>query len=284
MKNILVTGANGKIGQELVIKAAETGYSVKAAVRDKSKSDRINLDNTELINFEYEKPETWDYALEDIDFVYLLASAQISNPFETIKPFLSKVYEHKPKHITFSTAMGIERADRTPLRDLELDIMSSKINHTFLRPNWFMQNFFTSLKSKIKEEGKLILPAGDAKVSFIDTRDIAESVLKSFEDDNMINKGFTLTGSEAIDHFEVAGHISDATGKEIKYIPVMLIEYRKMLKEMGFSDDKADGIITIFDMMAKGYASPVSDDLPEKIGIKPIKFSQFAKDYANYWI
>lgn len=283
MDSLLVIGANGKIGQELVLLAAKKGYNVKAAIRDKEKAESINIENVTLIEFDFNKPETWEEALTETDFVFLLASAQLDNPYEEVKPFIEYLNKSKIKHTTFSTAMGVEQSDNNPLRLLEKEIENSAKPYTLLRPTWFMQNFFTSLKSKIKEEGKLILPAGDSKTSFIDTRDIAECALKSFHEESMKNRAFKLTGGESLTHYQVVDYISKATGKEVKYIPVMLVEYRDMLMQMGLSEHKADGIISIFDMMAKGFTDYITDNVEKILGRKPITFQKFAQDYAEKW-
>lgn len=282
MKKLLVIGANGKIGTELV-KTASDKYKVTAAIRDRDKAERFNNDNVSLTEFEFDNKETWDNVLNKSDYAFILAPSGLEKPYDTVSPFLYELLKTNIDHIVLSTAMGIERSDRTPLRQLELDLMNSGKNYTILRPNWFMQNFFTSLKSKIIEEGKLILPAGDSQVSFIDTRDIAQAALNSFGNEKHVNKSYTLTGCESLTHYQVAEYLTQAVGKEIKYIPVMLIEYRKMLIESGFPEYVADHIINIFDMMSKGYSKPISYDYKTILGREPIKFKQFAIDYSNFW-
>ena len=58
-------------------------------------------------------------------------------------------------------------------RQAEKMIEESGIPFTFLRPNDFMQNFVNFYSPTIKSDNALYLPAEDAKVSFVDVRDIA---------------------------------------------------------------------------------------------------------------
>jgi uncharacterized protein YbjT (DUF2867 family) len=52
-------------------------------------------------------------------------------------------------------------------------IEDSEIPYTFLRPPAFMQNFVTQFSHTIKIQNAFYVPAGDAKTSFVDARDIA---------------------------------------------------------------------------------------------------------------
>lgn len=283
MDTVLVIGANGKVGSFITPMLAEEGYRVKAAVRDMEKAKDLDKDSVQLINFDFDKPETWEKALTGTDKLFLQVPNALAKPHEKIEPFIKEVKKSDIDHIVLMTSMGIDRASSAPVKQVESLVENSGVAFTFLRPNWFMQNFYTSLKSKIKDEGKLILPVGDAKVSFVDTRDIAACAIRSFENEKHKNMAYTITGGEALDHYSVADYISKATGKEVKYIPVLLIEYRDMLRKMGFSEEVSDKICGMFDVMAKGFNEYVSPDVPMILDREPVKLEQFAKDFADKW-
>ncbi len=57
-------------------------------------------------------------------------------------------------------------------------IEESGIPFTFLRPNDFMQNFVNFYSPTIKSNNALYLPTEDAKVSFVDVRDIAANTIR----------------------------------------------------------------------------------------------------------
>ena len=56
--------------------------------------------------------------------------------------------------------------------EAEQFIEHSGIPYTFLRPNMFMQNF-AFIAATIKDQGRIYLPIGDGKVSYIDVEDVA---------------------------------------------------------------------------------------------------------------
>jgi uncharacterized protein YbjT (DUF2867 family) len=256
---------------------------VKAAVRDKEKAKKIDVDNVQLVHFDFDERDTWEKALTNTDKLFLQVPNALEKPHEKIEPFIKDVKNSHISHIVLMTAMGIDMARAAPMKQVETLVENSGLPYTFLRPNWFMQNFFTSLKSKIVESGELILPAGDAKVSFVDARDISACAMKSYEDPKHRNMAYTITGGEAHTHYDVAEKIGEAIGKEVKYIPVMQIEYRDILRHAGFSDESSDNICKMFDTMSKGFNEYVSPDVPMMLDREPVSLGQFTKDYADKW-
>src|SRR5437867_4668775 len=71
--NILVTGATGTVGSEVVKQLASSGQSVKAAVHTQSKADKIKRDKKiDIVSIDYNKPETVADALKDVDKLFLV--------------------------------------------------------------------------------------------------------------------------------------------------------------------------------------------------------------------
>jgi uncharacterized protein YbjT (DUF2867 family) len=180
-ETILITGASGNVGSEVVrhlsssrkdinIKAA--GHSVESVRKVIRSDDRI--EPTEL---DYDKPDTLRQALKGVQKLFLLTPFQ-SDMVELSSNMLKEVKNAgNINHIVKLSVMG---ADAEPgitggrlHRQAEKMIEDSGISFTFLRPNFFMQNFVNFLSQMIREQGSFYLPAGDGKVSFVDIRDIA---------------------------------------------------------------------------------------------------------------
>jgi uncharacterized protein YbjT (DUF2867 family) len=126
------------------------------------------------------------------------------------------------------------------------------------------------------------LPAGDAKVSFVDVRDIAATTVKTLTDDGKhFGKAYTITGPEALSYTQVAEILSNVTGKKIAYVNVSEEDTKRALKNTGWDDWLINTTLQLFDIYRKGYASRISSEVEKIIGRKPISFSQFAKDYAQ---
>jgi uncharacterized protein YbjT (DUF2867 family) len=85
-------------------------------------------------------------------------------------------------HIVFISALGVDQNEEAPLRIIERHLMNSGVNHTIIRPNFFMENFSTGFIAPMIAQGGVFLAAGDGKTSFISTRDIAEAAAVAFEE------------------------------------------------------------------------------------------------------
>src|SRR5215469_7809434 len=76
---ILVTGATGTVGSELVRQLVNSGQNIiKATVHSKDKADKLKHDKTlEIVNIDYDKPETIAYALNNVDKLFLLTPPSV---------------------------------------------------------------------------------------------------------------------------------------------------------------------------------------------------------------
>jgi uncharacterized protein YbjT (DUF2867 family) len=283
---ILVTGTTGTVGGEVVKQLSSTGQKVRASVRSTTHAtSNDKLKGVELMEIDYNKPETLATAFKGADKPFLLTPA---SPIaaELAANLVKEAKKNAIKHIVKQSVMGadteLDVAHLRLHRQAEKMIEESGIPFTFLRPNDFMQNFVNFYSPTIKSNNALYLPAEDAKVSFVDVRDIAATAVKTLTDDGKhIGKAYTITGPEALSYSRAAEILSNVTGKKISYVNVSEEDTRVGMKAMSWDDWLINTTLQIFDLERKGYASKVSSDVEEVLGQKPISFSQFAKDYAQ---
>jgi uncharacterized protein YbjT (DUF2867 family) len=190
------------------------------------------------------------------------------------------------RHIVKQSIMGADLgADVEAMlmhRQTEKLIEESGIPYTFLRPNEFMQGFIKFQGSTIKSNNAFYIPAEDAKVSFVDARDIAAVAVKALMDgDKHYNKTYMVTGPEALSYHQTAEILSNATGKKIDYVNISDEEARGAMKEAGLDDWLINTISDLYTYFREGYASQVSSAVEEVTGRKATTFAQFAKDYAD---
>ena len=289
-ETILITGASGNVGSEVVrqlsssrkdinIKAA--GHSVES-VRKVIKSD----DRIEPTELDYNKPDTLRQALKGVDKLFLLTPFQ-SDMVELSSNMLKEVKNAgNINHIVKLSVMG---ADAEPgitggrlHRQAEKMIEDSGLSSfTFLRPNFFMQNFVNFLSQMIREQGSFYLPAGDGKVSFVDIRDIAAVAVQALTNNNHGGKAYTITGPEAISYEDAARILSEQVSKKISYVNVSEEQTREGMKSMGMDEWFINSMMELYDITRMGYALQVTSTVEEVTGRKPISFSQFARDYAE---
>ena len=286
VQTILVTGATGTVGGEVVKQLSSTGQKVRASVRSSTLvTSNDKLKDVELVEIDYNKPETLTRAFKGVDKLFLLTPAS-PKAAELAANLVREAKKNGIKHIVKQSVMGadseLDVAHLRLHRQAEKIIEESGIAFTFLRPNDLMQNFVNFYLPTIKSNNALYLPAEDAKVSFVDVRDIAATAVKTLTDDGKhVGKAYTITGPEALSYSRAAEILSNVTGKKISYVNVSEEDTRVGMKAMGWDDWLINTTLQIFDLERKGYASKVSSDVEEVLGQKPISFSQFAKDYAQ---
>ena len=288
-ESILVTGASGNIGSEIVkqLLAVAPAVSIKAAVHSLQNVKNVkDGDRVKVVPVDYNESDTLREALKDVDKLFLL-TPDVPNAPDLASNVVSEAKKAGIRHIVKQSVMGADlEADvgtmRLP-RQVEDIIEQSGIPFTFLRPNEFMQNFINFHSPSIKGNNAFYIPLEDAKVSLVDVRDIAAIAVKSLidEEDRHKNKTYLITGPEALSYHQVAEVLSNATGRKINYVNISDEEARTAMKEIGMSDWLINTVLELSDYFRKGKASEVSPAIEEVTGRKPISFFQFANDYAD---
>jgi uncharacterized protein YbjT (DUF2867 family) len=281
-ERILVVGSTGKVGGELVKILTRNGKTLRGATRNPSAR---NIEQSiEYVEFDYERPETFAPALSGIDKVFLVARPGDNRSDKAAEPFIDEAIKAKVRFIVNLTAMGVEQDESFMLRILEKNIEKSGIPFVHLRPNWFMQNFnCTPMITEILTKGTLHLPAADARISFIDVRDIAAVGFVALTNECHFGKAYTLTGKEALSHFDVAEKLSGASGKKITYVPVSEEMACSGLSKNGVPRELIDRWADFYRKIRLGFCSPVSSNVDTLLGRPPVSFDQYAADYVEAW-
>ena len=126
------------------------------------------------------------------------------------------------------------------------------------------------------------VPAGDARISFVDVRDIAAIAVHALTSNNGKHEGkaHNITGGESLSHGQAAEILSEQLGKKVNYINVSDEDARKGMKDMGMDEWIINSIIELFEFAKAGHWSAISPVTEQITGNKPISFSQFASDNA----
>ncbi len=147
-----------------------------------------------------------------------------------------------------------------------------------------MQNFHTFWVQGIREQGRIFLPIGSARGSFIDARDIADVAAELLLGDAHVNQAFDLTGAEALNHDEVAAILSRETGRDIRHQEIPPEAMLQGLLGAGLPAPYADFLVVILGYFAAGYAERRTDAVQRITGRAPRSFAAYAREFRAQWV
>jgi uncharacterized protein YbjT (DUF2867 family) len=283
---ILVTGATGNIGKELVKILPGKGRPIRAFVRNRAQANAIALPGVEFVEGDFANPKTFTRALVNIDHLFLLIPSS-SEVEQQQRNFVDAAKHAGIRHIVKLSQLGADENAAGRFQRyhalVEKHILKSGIPYTFLRPNLFMQGLL-NFRSPIASQGAFYAPAGDAKVSVVDVRDIASIAARVLTESGHEGKIYDITGPEALTHAEMADQLSSALGKPIKFVDVPPEAMRQALLSFGMPAWQADGLVEDYEHYRRGEAAFLTSIVREITGCEPTTFSQFAKDYAARFV
>lgn len=275
-ENILILGASGTVGSEVARQLTSEGHNIlRATSKDKLAADQVKLN---LATGEGVKE-----AFSNIDRVFLISPPGYANQYDIISPLIQEAKRKGLKKVVLMTAMGANADENSPFRRAEVELEKSGLNYNIVRPNWFFQNFNTFWIQGINEHRKILLPVGEAKVSFIDARDISAVIAKLLVDDSFNNTDFDITGPNAIDHTEVAKAISSQIGEEVLYQEILPQQLREGLLAAGLPEDYSDFLLQILGFLKEGYNAGLTDNVEKILGRKPLSLTDYVRDYKEAW-
>jgi uncharacterized protein YbjT (DUF2867 family) len=280
---ILVTGATGLNGGELVRLLSARGVPVRALVRNASRAAALSsLANVEIVEGDMERPETLVEPLRGVDRAMLISSSNAAM-LEVQSNFIDAARKAGVTHMV--KLSGIIPDIDSPFRfarmhgEIELVLERSGIAFTHLRAGEFMHSYFRQVPA-IVARGALFLPMEDARIASIDVGDIAEVAAKALTESGHEGKTYPLTGPEALTMAEVAEKLSAATDREISYVNVAPEEAKRARLAAGVPEYTADALDELFAERRKGKESEVYPVFEELIGRRPTSFDEFARRNA----
>jgi len=280
-KSVLVTGATGTIGRDVAKRLSEEGVSVRAGVRDQAKARKQFGADIALAPFDFENEKTFSAVLEGIEKVFLLPPL-LPNQLEVMNVFVDAAKRAGVQHIVKLSAIGID--DETQPTAIkwhsanEQHIRESGVAFTFLRPNSFMQNFFTYFPPR---NGAIYLPWGNGMASFVDTVDIASVAAKALTSDGHGGRIYTLTGPATLGIAEVALILSQVTGREFKYVDVPEAAAGDGMLQAGVPQWQVELVMELHAVNKQNRWSAVTCDIEKVTGTAPTDFVQFARNHSD---
>jgi uncharacterized protein YbjT (DUF2867 family) len=278
---ILVVGATGTNGREVVARLVSAGEEVRALVQNPAKAASLRGPNVELVQGDLNAPASLEAALQGVDKAFIVAAVDRRAPI-WFRNFFEAAKRVGPRHVVKFSGMGAGIPTSELLRhhgESDQFLQETGLPYTILRPNSFHQNMLWSAGT-IKEQGAFYLPMRDAKQSLVDVRDIASVAAAVLTGKGHEGKTYEITGPESLSYAEVAAKLSTVLGKPIMYVDVPPAAAKEGMLKAGTLEWNASAVIELYGYFASGVASRTTDTIQKLTGKPPISFEQFARDFA----
>jgi len=285
---VLITSASGRIGKELIAQLSTAGaYKIRACCFTEDKADSLRaLGADEVVEFDLNNAKTWDAALEGVSAVY---SASLDPMLEGHLAFSKEMGKHTShiKHVVRISCMGADtntasynenkhasrKGASIPLMLQhywwgEKALIDAGLPVTVLRNNFFMNHLLKTDCETIDTQGWFSNPLGDARNSFVATRDIATatSVVLSEGPEKHANKFYDITGPEPQTMEEIAAVLGRAMGKKIEYRAQSMAD---------FENDFGITRTQFFEYLTNGFYCRCSPDFYNVTGRKPTSYFDY---------
>jgi uncharacterized protein YbjT (DUF2867 family) len=280
MSNILITGATGNIGIEVIrfLSSHGTSHRIIAGVRniEKAKNAFTGYPNLEYVLSDFEDPDTFDKALKGIDRVFLLRPPHLSDVDKYFRPLIVSLKKNNIHDIVFLSVQGAEKSKVIPHNKMERLIQEYGLNYIFLRPSYFMQNLTTTLLADIKSKREIILPAGKARFNWIDIENIAEAAAVLLDHfDRYKYQALEITGLENENFETVTRLINHTVKKPIIYRNVSPLKFYSIKNQEGIQKGMIMVMILLHFLPRFQKEPPISSVYEQLTGKKPTSLKAF---------
>ena len=280
---ILVIGALGNVGTQVVNVLQTEGRKVRAADPDLSRLIERFGASVECVHFDFSDPSTFAPTFVGVEKMFLMRPPQISNIKRDMFPAIEAAKRAGVKYVVFLSVIGVEKMNFIPHYKVETHLKEQGFQTSFLRCSFFMQNLSTTHRKEIKERNEIFVPVGNAKTSFIDVRDIGAVAAHLLTEEGHAGRNYDLTGAEALDYWQAAHILSQTLGRDIKYRNPSAFQFFVETIRRGASISYAFVVMGLYTSTRYGMAESVTDAVERLIGKRPISFKKFAEDYKDVW-
>jgi uncharacterized protein YbjT (DUF2867 family) len=272
---ILVIGGRSKIGSALIESLRAQGQQVRALVRGQEAGAPLPADVEPIVG-DLAAPDSLRAAMSGVDKVFLLSSPHR----DAVQWHRNAIDAARGANVGLLVRSSIIGADKdSPAEFVSAHTQSdsyleqSGLDYVILRPNLFFQNVPESTIPSIDDDGNFYADAGDARISMVDTRDVAAVASVVLIESGHAGAHYDLTGPEALSYHDVAAKLSAALGREITYVDAPDDSVRSALLGFGLDQWFVGALVGLYQDYRRsgtdGYASVVTDTVERITGTAP---------------
>ncbi len=294
---LLILGATGTLGRQIVRRALDENYEVRCLIRSYSRASFLKEWGAELIGGNLCKPKTLIPALEGVDAVI---DAATSRPTDSLSikqvdwegkvSLIQALVAQNVKRFIFFSFLNAEKYPQVPLLEIkrctELFIAESGLKYTILKPCGFLQGLIGQYAVPILDKQAVWVPGQGTAIAYMDTQDIAKFAVRSLSVPETENKSFPVVGPRAWDANEIIRMCERLSGEKAKVTRTninLLRIFRQFTRSFQWGWNVADRL-AFAEVLASGQPLTASmDDVYPVFGINPEEITTLESYLQEYY-
>lgn len=274
---ILLTGATGTVGRELVAELLARGAALRALVRDAS---RARLDpRVEIVEGDLLRPESLPRAVAGVARVFSLAVGPTLGAQERALAAAARAAGvRRIVKLSVLGAGGKAREGVAVWHDAgERAVRESGVPWTFVRPGAFQSNALY-WRDAVRSERCVFSNFGDGKVPFIHPRDIAAVSALALTSDGHEGQAWPITGPVAISTGEQVRILGEVLGQRLEYVGISDEAARERMRRSGMPGYLIEALIPFAAVVRSGRAMAVHPTVERLLGRPALGFEVWARE------
>ncbi len=274
---ILVTGATGTVGRQVVSQLLDTGSDVRALVRDPDSADLPGGD--ELLRGDLSDPASLAAALDSVGAVFLVWPFTSPEAATDIAPDVVEMIAEQGRRIVYLSADAAGGKPESFWAKLERLVQHSAAEWTLLRPTGFAKNTLMWAE-QIRTDGAVRWPYAEAARSLIHEADIAAVAVRALTQDGHTGQTYVLTGPETLTQTEQVHAIGEAIARPLRFEEISPDEARPGLVAALGDEAFADGALHAWATFVT-QLERVTSTVQEITGTPARTLREWAADHAD---
>jgi uncharacterized protein YbjT (DUF2867 family) len=283
---ILLTGATGNIGTELVILLVANGVSLRVVSRDEKKVAQLDSRIERIIGDLHEAPVV-QRALQGIDKLFMIP-VLFDPDHEADRLLINQARRAGVGHIVLVSSGAVRLGAKNPIgalhREKEGFIEETGIPWTFLRPGGFMSNAVRFWADTIKSQAKVFNPTGDGKTAPISPYDIAAVAAVALTNTGHEGKMYDLTGPELLSTPDQVRILSKLVGKPIQCIDIPVEVAAEGMSSNGVPEALIEGMSHLWMLVRKNEYAFQTNEVERLVGKPAQTFETWCHEHRSAFL